>query len=111
MKILDDAYDNYLKMMDLAEYPDCYENAGQFEAWQVMESIAHTKPRALPCRDCTPAFQRQMTLENRCANAGLVKIARIMQKGVRASPRHDYPVPGTLASLDPETPLEALRGF
>ena len=80
MKILDDAYDNYLKMMDLAEYPDCYENAGQFEAWQAMESIAHTKPRALPCRDCTPDYQKRMVADSRCANAKVAKIARIMQK-------------------------------
>jgi hypothetical protein len=80
MKILDDAYENYLKMMDTADYPDCYENAGQFEAWQAMESIAHTKPRAFPCRDCTPNFRQQMAEENRCANALIKNLARIMQK-------------------------------
>jgi hypothetical protein len=81
MKILDDAYENYLKMMDGgADYPDCYDSKKQFEAWQEMESIAHTKPRALPCRDCTVAYQQRMAEEGRCANSRLENIEKIMQK-------------------------------
>jgi len=80
MKILDDACENYLKMMDNTDHPDCFDNKRQFEGWQAMESIAHTKPRALPCRDCTPEYQSQMAAESRCANARLKNIERIMQK-------------------------------
>jgi len=80
MKILDDAYENYLKMMDGTDFPDCFESKAQFETWSSMESIAHTKPRALPCRDCTRSYRRMMIEENRCANGSLPGVVKLFQK-------------------------------
>jgi hypothetical protein len=80
MKILDAAQDKYLDHMDKREFPACFTGSRQFEAWQEVESIAHTKPRALPCRDCTNAYHSQMVAAGRCAVAGIPRITRIMTK-------------------------------
>ena len=57
MKLLDTAYGTYLDAMDTRKFPDCFESKKQFEVWQEVESIAHTKPRAFPCRDCTNEYR------------------------------------------------------
>ena len=80
MKILDTAQANYFQMMELTDYPDCFRDNKQFKIWKELELVAHTKPRNLPCRDCTPEYQRRMTAEGRCANSRLVNVERIMQK-------------------------------
>ena len=74
---------NYQLMMKLADYPDCFESKKQFKSWSEFESIAHTKPRGLPCRDCVPEFQQRMAAEGRCANAKIVNITRIMHRVVK----------------------------
>jgi hypothetical protein len=80
MKLLDAAQKRYLDHMDTRAFPACFKGSRQFEEWQAVESIAHTKPRALPCRDCTNAYHSQMVKEGRCAVAGLPRITRIMTK-------------------------------
>lgn len=80
MKLLDAAQDKYLDHMEKRAFPACFESSRQFEAWQAVESIAHTKPRALPCRDCTNEYHSQMVLAGRCAVAGIPRITRIMSK-------------------------------
>ena len=81
MKLLDVAHDAYLTHMDTRKKPDCFESNRQFEEWQAMESIAHTKPRALPCRDCTNEFHSQMVREHRCAVSELSGVTRLFGKG------------------------------
>lgn len=80
MKLLDTAQTAYLDAMDNRKFPACFTGSRQFEAWQEVESIAHTKPRALPCRDCTVSYHRQMVASGCCAMAGIPKITRIMDK-------------------------------
>jgi hypothetical protein len=80
MKLLDTAQQMYLDSMEKRAFPACFTGSRQFEAWQEVESIAHTKPRALPCRDCTVDYHRQMVEQERCALAGIPKITRIMDK-------------------------------
>ena len=80
MKLLEVAQDRYLTHMDKRAFPACFKGSRQFENWQAVESIAHTKPRALPCRDCAPAYHKAMVAEGRCAVAGIPKIVRIMDK-------------------------------
>lgn len=81
MKLLDAAYESYLTHMDTRSFPECFESSRQFEEWQAMESIAHTKPRAFPCRDCTNEYHSQMERESRCALAGLPNASRLFGKG------------------------------
>lgn len=81
MKVLEVALKNYKDMMKYADYPDCFQNKEQFKVWSELEFIAHTKPRALPCRDCTPEYKQEMAAEGRCANAKLANVERIMQIG------------------------------
>jgi hypothetical protein len=71
MKILDTAQEKYLDHMGNRRFPSCFESPDQFETWQEVESIAHTKPRALPCRDCTVAYHEEMVSAGRCAVAGV----------------------------------------
>jgi hypothetical protein len=80
MKILDTAQANYFKMMELTDHPDCFRDQKQFKVWKVLEDIAHTKPRSLPCRDCTPEYHQQMSDEDRCANSKVINIMKIMPK-------------------------------
>jgi hypothetical protein len=80
MKVLDEAYLNYKQMMKLADYPDCFRDEKQYKSWTNEEEIAHTKPRGLPCRDCTPEYKKRMTEEGRCAQGKVVNIERIMQR-------------------------------
>jgi hypothetical protein len=80
MKLLDVAQTKYLDSMIHSSFPACFSGSRQFEAWQEVESIAHTKPRALPCRDCTVEYHSQMVEAHRCALAGIPKITRIMDK-------------------------------
>jgi hypothetical protein len=80
MKILDAAQKQFTIHALQRGFPACFRNEDQYEAWSEVEAIAHTKPRALPCRDCLPAFQSQMAAEGRCAVAGIPRIARIMDK-------------------------------
>lgn len=80
MKLLDAAQDKYLEHMEKRKFPACFRGSRQFEAWQEVESIAHTKPRALPCRDCKPEWQARMADAGRCAVAGIPRIARILDK-------------------------------
>lgn len=80
MKLLDIAQTKYLDSMDKRHFPACFEGKRQFENWQAVESIAHTKPRALPCRDCAVDYHKRMVAEGRCALAGIPKITRIMDK-------------------------------
>lgn len=80
MKLLDTAQDKYLEHMNKRAFPACFRGSRQFEAWQEVESIAHTKPRALPCRDCTIEYHSQMVAKGRCAVAGIPRITRIMDK-------------------------------
>ena len=82
MKVLDEAMKNYQLMMKLADYPDCFDSEKQFKDWSELESIAHTKPIGLPCRDCIPEYQQRMADEGRCANAKVVNITRIMYRKV-----------------------------
>lgn len=81
MKILEVAQTNYLDHMEGRTFPACFESAHQFEAWQECESIAHTKPRALPCRDCTVAHYCQMAAAGRCPQSGLPKVQRLFGRG------------------------------
>jgi hypothetical protein len=80
MKLLDTAQTKYLDSMEKRAFPACFTGSKQFEAWQEVESIAHTKPRALPCRDCAVDYHKRMVMEGRCALAGIPKITRIMDK-------------------------------
>jgi hypothetical protein len=80
MKLLDIAQTAYLDSMDKRSFPACFTGSRQFENWQAVESIAHTKPRALPCRDCTVDYHRQMVAAGCCALAGIPKITRIMDR-------------------------------
>jgi hypothetical protein len=80
MKLLDVAQNKYLSHMDDRQFPACFVGSRQFEAWQEVESIAHTKPRALPCRDCAVDYHKRMVAEGRCALAGIPKITRIMDR-------------------------------
>ena len=80
MKLLETAQEKYLDSMDGRKFPACFKGTRQFEAWQEVESIAHTKPRALPCRDCVVDYHKRMVAEGRCALAGIPKITRIMDK-------------------------------
>lgn len=80
MKLLDIAQTKYLDSMDGRKFPACFRGSRQFEAWQEVESIAHTKPRALPCRDCAIPYHKSMVEAGRCALAGIPKITRIMDK-------------------------------
>jgi len=80
MKLLDIAQTKYFEHMEKRTFPACFTGTRQFDAWQEVESIAHTKPRALPCRDCNPIYHKQMAADGRCALAGVPKITRIMDK-------------------------------
>ena len=80
MKLLDAAQDKYLEHMEKRKFPSCFRGSRQFEAWQEVESIAHTKPRAFPCRDCAPDYQARMASAGRCAVAGIPRIVRILDK-------------------------------
>lgn len=80
MKLLDIAQERYLDHMENRKFPACFKGSRQFEAWQEVESIAHTKPRALPCRDCNPDYHAAMVAVGRCAVAGVPRITRIMDK-------------------------------
>lgn len=79
MKVLQEAYQNFLESMEGRDYPACFESKEQFEAWHEVETIAHTKPRLFPCRDCTPEYREQMG--ERCAQSKLAGVTRIMGKG------------------------------
>jgi hypothetical protein len=81
MKLLEVAQTNYLNHMDTRNFPACFDSSRQFEAWQAVESIAHTKPRALPCRDCTGTYYCQMVEAGRCAQSELPKVQRLFGKG------------------------------
>lgn len=81
MKILNEAYENYLTHMKGRTFPACYDSKVQFESWYDAEKDAHTKPRLFPCRDCTRDFQVNMTHLGRCANGKLPGVVRIMGKG------------------------------
>ena len=79
MKILQEAYKNFIQSMEDREFPDCFESKEQFEAWHEVEVIAHTKPRMFPCRDCTPEYRESVGAS--CAQAELQGVTRIMGKG------------------------------
>lgn len=85
MKLLDAAQQRYLDHMEGRTHPACFESAAKFEAWQECESIAHTKPRALPCRDCTVAYYCQMAKAGRCAVADVPMVKRILEKPLPAA--------------------------
>ena len=79
MKVLQAAYQNFLESMEGRTYPKCFESKEQFDSWYEVETIAHTKPRMFPCRDCTPEYREQMG--ERCAQFALKGVTRIMGKG------------------------------
>ena len=81
MKVLQEAYDNFLKGMEGRDYPKCFESKKQYESWYEVETIAHTKTRMFPCRDCTPEYRELMVAEGRCVNGHLSGVNRIMGKG------------------------------
>jgi hypothetical protein len=81
MKLLEAAQENYLTHTDTRQYPACFENSRKFEEWQAMESIAHTKPRSLPCRDCTIGYYSKMVAAGRCAQAKVPGVIKIFGKG------------------------------
>jgi hypothetical protein len=82
MKVLKTAYDNYINMMETAEYPDCFDSHEQFRLWAEVETMAQTKPRMFPCRDCLPEYQARMAAEARCCNAKVGNLKRILDKGL-----------------------------
>lgn len=79
MKVLQEAYQNFLESMEGREFPKCFESKEQFEAWYEVEQLAHTKPRMFPCRDCTAEYREQMG--ERCAQFKLAGVTRIMGRG------------------------------
>lgn len=87
MKILQKAYNNYIRHVANREFPACFETKEQFELWMEMEALCHTKPRAFPCRDCSPEFQRQQAAKGDCANVGVRGISRIMAKDTVEAPQ------------------------
>lgn len=87
MKVLQTAYSNYIEHVRTREFPDCFETKQQFELWMEMEALVHTKPRAFPCRDCSPAFQQQQAALGNCANAGVRGMSRIMAKDTVEAPQ------------------------
>ena len=79
MKILQEAYQNFIESMEGRDFPECFESKEQFEAWHEVETLAHTKPRLFPCRDCTADYRERMG--SRCAQSELAGVERIMGKG------------------------------
>lgn len=104
MKLLDVAQQKYLDHMEGRKYPACFESEVKFEAWAECEAIAHTKPRALPCRDCSIEYHSQMAKEGRCAVAEVPKITRIM---VKACVYADPDAPGRVHRGIGTAPLRA----
>lgn len=86
MKVLQVAYDNYINHVSTREFPDCFESKKQFDLWMEMEALCHTKPRAFPCRDCMPEFQKEQAAKGNCANAGVRGLSRIMAKDIVEAP-------------------------
>lgn len=78
MKILQDAIEGYFGGRKAIDKPECFDSEDQFTSWLTLEAEAYTQPRKFPCRDCTPAYQAEMSRKGRCRipNVSVVKIVR-----------------------------------
>lgn len=72
-KALQIAVINYEQHMQDRDYPDCFPDEEEYNAWSYMENITvHTQPiRRFACRDCTSVYQLEMKRQGRCANPQL----------------------------------------
>ena len=82
MKLLEEVQINYQKHMKSREYPACFENNKKFKDWQEMETLANTKPRELPCRDCTITYYSKAVVEGRCPQSNVKSISRLFNKSL-----------------------------
>lgn len=76
-KALQIAIANYQEHMKDREYPACFPNQKDYDAWAYMEDITvHTLPiRKFACRDCTTKYQIEQMNEGKCCNPQL-KLAK-----------------------------------
>jgi hypothetical protein len=76
-KALQIAIANYQEHMKDREYPACFPNQKDYDAWAYMEDITvHTLPiRKFACRDCTTKYQTEQKKVGKCFNPQL-KLAK-----------------------------------
>ena len=72
-KALQQAIINWTQFAEKRYYPKCFDSREQYESWLEFErDQAKTLPiRRFACRDCTPEYQRKMTIEKRCVNSDI----------------------------------------
>jgi hypothetical protein len=70
-KVLQDAIRNFSEHMQARDHPACFTEK-EYIAWKKHEIDMPTVPiRGFVCRDCSPEYQRRMTLEGRCVNSSI----------------------------------------